>query len=125
MSGKTLNYDEVETNKNGFHASKQPIVLILVDVNRIVKSDRFKHSGTSFKYFIGYADNNVIRPVCIMMLQMNGFIKIFYNGGKNISFMIKDDTALVKYSEIWNKVKGLMGKRLYSEPIYDNKYIKS
>ena len=36
---------------------------------------------------------------------MSGYIKYFDNGGKNMSFMVKDDSVLKKYSEIWNKIK--------------------
>ena len=32
------------------------------------------------------------------------YIKYFDNGGKNISFKIKSD-VLVKYNEIWNRIK--------------------
>ena len=44
MSGKTLNYNKVEINKNKFHGSKQSIVLDSVKINRIVTSDKSKHS---------------------------------------------------------------------------------
>ena len=46
------------------------------------------------------------------------------SGGKNMLFMVKDDSVLVKYSDIWNKIKELTGKRLHGEPFCDNKYIK-
>ena len=36
---------------------------------------------------------------------MSGYIKYFENGGKNMSFSIKDDDVLVKYIEIWDKIK--------------------
>ena len=35
---------------------------------------------------------------------MSGYIKDFENGEKNMSFMIKDDSVLVKCNEIWNKI---------------------
>ena len=41
----------------------------------------------------------------IILPQMSGYIKYFENGGKNMSFMIKDDSVLTKYNEIWNKIK--------------------
>ena len=31
-------------NKNEFHASKKPVALNLVDIEKIVASDKFKHS---------------------------------------------------------------------------------
>ena len=83
MSEKTLQFGDVEVNKKEFHASKQPIVLNLVDINQIVISDKFKHNGKCSKYFISYKDD-IIRPLCIALPQMSGYIKYFNNGGKNI-----------------------------------------
>ena len=40
-----------------------------------------------------------------------------------MSFMIKDDSVLTKYNEIWNKVKKALNK-ISSMPVYDEKYIK-
>ena len=42
MTEKTLQFDDVEVSKKKFHGSKQPIALNLVDINQIVKSDKFK-----------------------------------------------------------------------------------
>ena len=42
-----------------------------------------------------------------------------------MSFKIEDDDVYVKYSQIWNKIKELLGVKFYSEPIYDDKYIKT
>ena len=32
-----------------------------------------------------------VKPLCIILLQMSGYIKYFKKGGKNMSFFIKDD----------------------------------
>ena len=42
-----------------------------------------------------------------------------------MSFKIKDESAHLIYTEIWNKIKKLFGRRFHSHPIYDDKYIKS
>ena len=34
-------------------------------------------SSTSIKYFIGYNDNDDVRPLCIMLPQMIGYAKRF------------------------------------------------
>ena len=102
MNGKTLKFGYVEVSKREFHGSKQPIALNLVNVSQILISDKFKHSVTGFKYFIGCEDDNIIRPLCIILPQSR-YIKHFDNGGKNMPFMIEDDNTLVKYNEIWNK----------------------
>ena len=56
---------------------------------------------------------------------MSGYIKYFENGGKNMSFVIKDDNVLVKYNEIWNKIKNRLNIKLHSMPACDEKYIKA
>ena len=123
MSGKTLKFDTIEVVKNESHASKQAIHLNLVDVNKIVISDKFKNSDKSFKYFIGYKDDHIVRPLYFNLPQMSGYIKFFENEGKNMSFMIEDDSVLVKYNEIWNKIKKTLNIKLHSMPVYDEKYI--
>ena len=42
-----------------------------------------------------------------------------------MSFIIKDDSILVKYNEIWNKIKRTIGIKFHSMPVYDEKYIKA
>ena len=61
----------------------EALVLNLENTNKIVVSDKFKHSDDGFKYFIGYLhDDHVIRPLCIILPQMSGYLKYFDNGGK-------------------------------------------
>ena len=50
---------------------------------------------------------------------MTGYIKHFDNGSKNMSFMIKDDSVLDKYNEIWNKIKMTLNIKFRSMPVYD------
>ena len=66
-------------------------------------SDKLKDSDDDFKYFIGYKEGEIIKPLCIILPQMSGYIKYFENGGKNMSFIIKDDDVLSKYNEMWGK----------------------
>ena len=39
--------------------------------------------------------------------------------------MIEDDSVLVKYNEIWNKIKKTLKIKFHSMPVYDEKYIKA
>ena len=91
MSEKTLKFNNIRVNKKEFDKSKQAIDLDLVNVDQIVVSDKFKHSDESFKYFVGYQEDETVKPLCIILPQMMGYIKYFENGGKNMSFLIKDD----------------------------------
>ena len=56
---------------------------------------------------------------------MSGYIKYFKNGGKNISFMVKDDDKLDKYNKIWDKIKQKLNIKFHSKPVYDQKYLKA
>ena len=125
MSEKTLKFDNIRVNKKEFHKSKKSINLDLANVDQIVISDKFKHSDDSFKYFIGYKEGEIVKSLCIILPQMSGYIKYFENGGKNMSFVIKDDDVLDKYNEIWDKIKGKLNIKFHSMPVYDEKYIKA
>ena len=61
----------------------------------------------------------------IILPQMSGYIKYIDNDGKNMSFKIEDESVYLKYTEIWNKIKKLVNTRFHSQPIYDDKYIKT
>ena len=125
MSGKILKFDNIVVNKKEFHKSKQPINLDLINVDQIVISDKFEHSDDGFKYFVSYKEGEIVKPLCMILPQMSGYIKHFENGGKNMSFVTKNDDVLDKYNEIWNKIKKTLNIKLYSMPVYDEKYIKA
>ena len=64
--------------KNFINQSNQ----LSVNTEHIVISDKFKHSDDGFKYFIGYQEDEIVKPLCIILPQMSGYIKYFENGGK-------------------------------------------
>ena len=55
---------------------------------------------------------------------MSGYIKYFENGGKSMSFMVKDDNVLDKYNKIWNVNKNKLNIKFHSKPVYNQKYLK-
>ena len=101
MSEKTLKLGNVIVNKKDFHTSKKSIALNLVDIEKVVTSDNFKHSDKGFKYFVGYKKKDIIKPLCIVLSQMSECNKYFDNDEKIC--LLK--TVLVKFNEIWNKIK--------------------
>ena len=124
MSEKTLKFNNIRLNKKEFHKSKQPIDLMSVNVDQIVVSDKFKHNNEGFKYFIGYQEGEIVKPLCIILPQMSGYIKYFENGGKNMSFMVKDDNVLDKCNKIWDKIKEKLNIKFHRKPVYGETYIK-
>ena len=125
MSKQTLVFNYTEVNKKDFYVSKQTIPLNLINTNNIAISYRVKQNNDTYKYFIGYShDDSVIKPLCVILPQMSGYIKYFENGGKNMSFKIEDEDVYFKYNEIWNKIKSILNVKFHGQPIYDDRYIK-
>ena len=75
MTEQSLKCNNIKVNKKEFHMRKQAIPLSLVIVDQIVVSDKFKHSNHGFKYFIGYQKGEIVKPMCIILPQMSGYIK--------------------------------------------------
>ena len=80
----------------------------------------------SLKYFIGYNDDDVIRPLCIKLSQMIGYVK-YFNSNKTMSFKVGDNKLLKKYNKIWEKISNIMNIEFVSDPVYGDidKYIKT
>ena len=72
MGEKTLKFNNIKVNKKKIHKSKQAIDLDSVDTGKIVVSYKFKNSEEGFKYFLGYQEDKIVKPLCIILPQMNG-----------------------------------------------------
>ena len=88
----------------------------LVDTDKMVISDIFKHNDEDSNFFIGDKGFGFIRPLWIVLPQMSGYLKYFDNGGKNIFFVIEDDRLFVKCNETWNKIKKILSIKFHSKP---------
>ena len=110
-----------------------------IDVNKILVSKKEPY-GTkkALKYFLGYNDNDVIRPFCLRLPQMTGYAKKFdenitmslrvnNNANNNNNNNNNNKQLLKNYNKIWEKTKKLMSIDFESKPVYgnDDKYIKT
>ena len=68
-------------------------------------------------------NNDVIQPLCVILPQMNGYIKYFDDGGKNMSFVTDDEEVYEKYNKIWEVVRKLLKLKFTVGPVRDDKYI--
>ena len=103
MSSQKIKLGDKEVDKKEFYSSKKAIILDSVDLSKIVVSSRWKLNDTTYKYFCGYLNNDVIQPLCVILPQLNGYIKYikyFDNGGKNMSFVTDDKKVYDKYDGI-------------------------
>ena len=125
MNGKNINLNDKKINKSTFYKNKKLFNIHDLDVNKILVSKKESYgTKNSHKYFIGYDDDNVIRPLCIKLPQMIGYVKNF-NNNKTMSFKVSDNKLLKKYNKIWEKISNLMNMKFDSEPVYgdNDKYI--
>ena len=96
MSGKNINFDEKKIKKSIFYKNKRIYSTEDIDVNNVLVSKREPYGNkNSVKYFIGYNDNDIIRPLCIRLPQMTGYARKF-NENSAMSFIVKDKKLLKK-----------------------------
>ena len=124
MDGKIINFEDKKISKKDFYNNEKQIDINKIDINKILISEPESYGQKNAKkYIIGYNDN-VIRPLHISLPQMIGYIKYFENN-KIMSFLANDKELLIKYTEIWNKIRELINKKFDSALVYDDKYIKT
>ena len=57
--------------------------------------------------------------------RLTGYLNIFENGARKMSFFTNNNGFLERYTEIWEKISDLVNKKFDSDPIYNNKYINT
>ena len=127
MSGKTINFNDKKIKKSDFYKNKKVFLIDNIDVNNILVSKKEAYcTKNSFKYFIGYNDNDVIRPLLVKLSQMIGYARKF-NENVTMSFKVNDKQLLKNYNKIWKKIEELMNIDFKSKFVYgnDDKYIKT
>ena len=127
MSENGINFDDKKINKSRFYKNKKSLGLDNIDVNKILVSKKELYgTKNSHKYFIGYNDGDIIRPLCILLPKMIVFVKHF-DSNQTRSFKVSDNKMLKKYKKIWEKVANLLTIKFDSEPIYGDvdQYIKT
>ena len=95
MSLRKIKFGNKEVNKKEFYSSKQAISLDSVDLDKIFVSKKWKVHGTTYKHICGYLNNDTIQPLRVILPQMDGYIKYFDDGGKNMSFVTDDEKFII------------------------------
>ena len=54
---------------------------------------------------------------------MNGYIKYFDNGSKNMTFVTDNEKVYDKYNEIWEVIRKLLKVKFSVNPVRDDKYV--
>ena len=78
MSGKNIDFDDKKIKKSSFYKNKKIYSTDDTDLDNILVSKKESYgTKNSLKYFIGYNDNDNIRPLCIRLPQMTGYARKF------------------------------------------------
>ena len=89
MSGKNISFDDKKIKRSSFYKNKKINNIEDIDVNNILVSKKEPCGNkNSLKYFIGYDNNDIIRPLCIRLPQMTGYARKF-NENATMSFIVK------------------------------------
>ena len=91
--------------KSDFYKNIKVFQIDDIDVNNVLISKKEAYGiKNSFKYFIGYNDNDVIRPLLVKLLQIGGYARKF-NKNKTMSFRVNNKQLLKNYNKIWKKIE--------------------
>ena len=93
------------------------------DLDKMVVSSKWKINETTYKYLCRYLNNDVIQPLCVILPQINGYIKYFDNAGKTMTFVTDNEKVYDKYNEIWEVIRKLLKVKFTVNPVRDDKYL--
>ena len=86
-------FADTEIGKRKFHCHKNQILIDDVDINKTIISNKVLCCKRFFKYFIGYKDNEKVKPLCIVLPKLIGYRKNF-SKTKYMSFLKKAEEFL-------------------------------
>ena len=96
ISGKNVNFGDKKIKISDFYKNEKVAKIEDIDVNKILMSKEEPYgTKSSIKYLIGYNNNDVIRPLCIKLPQMTGYVRKS-EGNTTMSFKISDKQLLKK-----------------------------
>ena len=106
MSGKNINFNDKKIKKRIFYKNKATNNIEDINADNLSVSKKGPYGNkNSFKYFIGYYDNDVIRSLCIKLPQMTGYDRKF-DGNATMSFIVKDKKLLKYILKYGKQLKG-------------------
>ena len=121
MSRSSINFNNEKIKKSDFYKNKKIFNIDNIDVNKILVSKKEQYGKyNSFKYFIGYNDNNVIRPLYLFLSQTTEYINKFDKNKITMYLMTKNIQFLKNYNKIWEKIEKLMKIDFNTKNTYDD-----
>ena len=111
--------------KKDFYNNKKQFNIKDIDTNKILISKPESYDKNNMiKYIIGYSDNT-ISPLQLFLPKMTGYLNIFEDGTRKMSFLTDNNKFLERYTKTWEKISDLIYKKFDSDPVHNNKYINT
>ena len=112
MSGSNINFNDKKIKISNFYENKNKKMFNIdgIDADKILVSKKVSYGkNNSFKCFIRYIDNDIIRPLFKKLLQITSYINKFKDKKTKIttttmSLMVKDRQLIKNCNKIWEKV---------------------
>ena len=120
-------FQRQKNKKSDFYKNKEIFDINDIHVNKTLVSKKEKYGKyNSFKHFIGYNDNDVIKPLYLELSQMTGYINKFDKNTITMSLKVRDKKLFKNYNKIWKNIEKFMDTNFDTKPNYvnDDKYIK-
>ena len=95
-----------------------------INIDQVVVSDKFKHSDEGYKYLLGYQEDEIVKPLFIILPEMSGYIKCFEKVGKNLTFLQEIMNCSINTMKLGGWLKKIKVK-FHSKPVYGEKYLKT
>ena len=119
MSGDSINFDNEKMEISDFYKNKNKKIF---NIDSMLISKKASYGkNNSFKYFIGYNDNDIIRALFIKLPQTTSYINKFKETKEKttttaMSLMVKDKQLFKNYNKILEKIESLMRKKFDRKP---------
>ena len=112
MSGSNINFNDKKIKISNFYENKNKKIFNIdgIDADKILVSKKVSYGkNNSFKCFIRYNDNDIIRPLFKKLPRITSYINKFKDKKTKIttttmSLMVKDRQLIKNCNKIWGKV---------------------
>ena len=100
MSEKKINFGDKKINKKDFYNNKKQLNIKDIDTNKIIISKPESYNKNNMrKYIIGY-NNNTIIPLQLFLPKMTGYLNIFEDGTRKMSFLM----IIINFTNIYKNM---------------------
>ena len=90
MGRKNMIFNNKKINKSNFYKNKKLFKIDEIDFDKILVSKKESYATKNLlKYYVGYNDTDIIKPLCIKLPQMIRYVKSF-DSNKTMSFKTTD-----------------------------------